>query len=198
MIDVCRSVPRNEIILFSDGWDVFYNAGPQEILDKFLAADTPVLLHAERQYWSGCEDPNFPHPRSPTSFGHVNGGGVVAYAGAFADILSAPDFWPAAAGNNQMALEHWYDHHPDTCKLDHYCHVFQWYYSGVAVDVVGDRVVNFETNSKPSIIHGCGGHAFWASEMWRRVRQLLPNRNPPLDRVTRARNDRRRVIARRR
>ena len=41
----------NKIVLFTDAYDVLYNAGPREILERFKQFNSRVLFSAEKNCW---------------------------------------------------------------------------------------------------------------------------------------------------
>jgi hypothetical protein len=175
-------LPADEIVLITDPWDVFFCAGVEEIERKFLAAETPLLFAAETNLFPPDTAALGMFPPAPTRFRYIKGGQLLGRAAALLALFQAPDFWLPPVMCDQQAYNAWWMRHPDRLKVDHRCEIFQTLFNDPAsgpgiTDVLTPEAVdgktrwrNTETGSLPAMIHGNGGTAATAAQLWIQIR----------------------------
>ena len=81
------SLPGNEVVLFTDGYDTILLGGEKEIMERYrrIAPDGGIVISAEKTCYP---DPNLAstYPMTNTPYRFLNSGGII---GTAADILSA-------------------------------------------------------------------------------------------------------------
>ena len=186
MLDRLRAMPRDEVALTTDTWDVFFCAGPEEIEAKFRAFGKGVLFCMETNPFPPENARWGEYPPGPTRWRYINGGQIMGYAGALLDLFEHPDFWDwNVIKYNQEAYNRWWMLHPDCpdFALDFYCQVFCCIYdSGLKPSIAETlevrldpaakyrRIYNRETGSYPATIHGNGQFSVQAARMWEQLR----------------------------
>lgn len=139
--------------LYTDAWDTFAMAGPEE-----LAAKMPdgLLISAERACYPYPEMA-YQYPASAPPWRYVNGGGWCGEISAFLRLYE--DQPPTTEMNDQVWLTDQFLklHREGWIKLDYQCEIFQTL--GFCPDTdffFCDRVLNTVTQAKPLFIHGNG------------------------------------------
>ena len=186
-------MPRDTIVLTTDCWDAFFAGTAAEIEAEFLRFEVGIVHAVEHYLWPADEQILSKYPPSPTAYRFINGGGMIGYAGSLLDRYEHKAFWNwPRVTINQQAYHEWLCRYPDSAKLDHYCRIFQ-----VRTDDLrtrGGRVYNKETGSRPLVVHGPGGGARKAAELWERLKQST---QADTRRIERLRAERRQILARR-
>jgi len=175
----------HELVLLTDSWDVFFCTTLQEIEETFLTFHVPVVFSMETNVFPPEVLAYGELPPSPTRWRSPNGGQVMGYAGELLKIFKSPDFWPKPLCTyNQSAYIHWWINHPNSLDfaMDCYCRLFCDLYDNQqmarpvrdALEVrIGPqgykRVYNNETEQFPCTIHGYGGFAPQAAELWQQM-----------------------------
>ncbi len=174
-------VASDDLLLYADCWDGFFCAPPEEIEAKLtaIAAGGRVALSAETNLYPGECAGWGQYPASASIFRYANAGG---FGGRAEDVLAffgAADFWPPEATCDQAAL-HWHlIHRPEPLYLDRECHLWQTLYDDgtvkpsvvpslkVRTEDGSRRIINTLTGSRPCVVHGNGGRAMEAVQLWR-------------------------------
>lgn len=157
--DYCAALPADEIVVFTDCFDVLLLAPPEKVESAFLAFNMPMVISAERNCWPMANlAPRFPQAR--TSFRYLCAGTYMGTAGAILEMMEeiGVDYLENCA--DQMELSLWYIGQKDKAILDSNCRIFQCCFMAEdALSVVDGRVVNSETKTRPLILHANGNHA---------------------------------------
>jgi hypothetical protein len=185
IIKALRDEDPNQAIVLTDAWDVFFCARTEEIKEKFLSFNKPIVLSMETNLYPAEIPERFGMtPDAPTRWRYINGGQMAGYAGALADFWENPNVWTRECCCNQEAYNRWWILHPDCpgfaldfhCKL--FCAIYDNGHCGPAVldslvpmvDASGQkRIFNKETGEWPCSIHGNGGRALEAMRLWRSI-----------------------------
>lgn len=152
MKDYVEHLHDNDIVLFTDAYDVFYADDLETITQRFLEFDKDIVFSGELY----C----YPHdqlasefPQAPTRFKYINSG---TYIGRVKELKKL---------YNHDQIEHWDDDQLYVHKcflygdfdiaIDYECYIFQTHFDGAIK--LGDQINNPETNCCSCIYHGNGG-----------------------------------------
>ena len=154
-----QDLPDNDVILFTDGYDVVYNDNLENITRKYLSFNTKVLFSAEQFIWPepSLQD-EFDQLQSSegydTKYKYLNSGtfiGVVSELKKMLDHSTVENDGDDQLFFQRALLSDKYD-----VKLDYKCYLFQTHDVDIWLDG-DDNFINDETNQSPSIYHGNGG-----------------------------------------
>ncbi len=159
----------NQIIMFVDGYDTFFQPGNQDIIKKFEMFDTPIIFSAETNCWP----PHTPacthlasYPQSPTKFRYLNAGTYIGYASAIYRMLTEILKENPNQMDDQYMLHDYFIKHPDKVSLDYKQEIFSLLYGTNAKDYHYDDktgfIMNNSTHTTPIVFHGNGGPLFKA------------------------------------
>ncbi len=163
-----QTVPPNEIIVCMDGADTLFNGNLEQLLTKFLAFDTRILLSAEKDYTYQYKVFKPLFESIVSEYRYVNAGTFMGYAvdvqQMITEVISLNQSYPHA--NDQGLLGIWaslYLHQPHIMQLDTTCSIF-WVtthdWSLLEQSAKQDaKITNPNTASHPVIIH-CVGNNF--------------------------------------
>ncbi len=180
-----RELPEDEIVLFSDSWDVVFVRSLDDLEEVFLTFDAPCVFSAEPHFLYIKPDKHKQWQRYPTAtddglYRFLNGGGWIARAGYMADMLEAIDC-PPDYTCDQTLFNGWFVEHPNSLVLDHEQKIFS-----STIFREGFEHLDFETNagflrnkqtgSAPYLVH-FGGENTMCS---RKVLDMLPFSLPRL------------------
>ena len=147
------TLPENDVVLFTDAYDVFYLFDKDDITRRFMDFQCEILFSAETEIWP---DPGMEskHPIPETKYRFLNSGGFIGRVGAlkelFAEELKPDD-------DDQLYVQRrWLE---DTTKwdmnLDYECYIFQTNEANMTIK--DGLLYNEETGCYPAIYHGNGG-----------------------------------------
>lgn len=152
----------NDIILFVDGYDVFFTAQIDEIIDRFLGFNCNILFSAELNCWPNVSLAPMFNFNTETRYKYLNSG---CYIGYVKDLKRLMQDNITDSEDDQLYFQKKYlDNKLDPVigykiELDVENYIFQCLAG--AANVVGvlpeGNLVNFETNCCPCIVHGNGG-----------------------------------------
>jgi len=184
------ALPSNDVILFTDAFDVMFTNSPDIILKEFESMDGDIIFAGECGCWPHVTiDRGRPcfesYPQSPTPYRYLNSGTWIGRAGRAAEMLAAvikeagKDF---ANANDQKLVADMFMEKRYGLRLDYHARLFQSMhmtfdkplpYCNPAedIEVVGDgRFHNKRTHSSPSVFHFNGGgkkhHLKMESKLW--------------------------------
>ena len=121
-----QTLPDEEIILFTDGYDAFMLAGEEEILAKFEGMKADLVVSAERN----CSpDPELAadYPEAPTAARYLNSGGLMGRAGHLREVLGKVRAVPSAyrfRWSNQYRWTRVFLEEPHLFHLDYHSEIF--------------------------------------------------------------------------
>jgi hypothetical protein len=136
-----QTVPRSEIILFTDGYDAAFVSGESEILQKFHKINVPVLFSAEVNCYPY---PTFSylHKETVSKFRYLNSGGFMGRAGDLIDLFRRIDHIDTAHKFHVDAMFDWSNQYrwmkaflftEELIGLDHSCEIFQTFASDLSI-----------------------------------------------------------------
>lgn len=168
-----------DVVMYIDCWDSFLCAPPAEMEAKFRTIGQPVVFAGETNlYPTECKEYG-PYPPGRSRWRYANGGGWIGYAGDLLAMYTHPEFWPKGpqCNCNQAAFNDWVVHAKGPGMVDSGCELFCCLYDDGAtkppvmsvLEVHGGFVINRETRSLPCAIHGNGGRAMEAIQLWRQI-----------------------------
>lgn len=182
------SLPSDDVLLFTDAFDVIFSGSPQDVLDTFLAENAKIIFSAECGCWPHImEDPNIclhKYPPSPTPYRFLNSGTWIGFAKEATEMLAEVMIEAGqnfANANDQKLVADMYIAGRHGIKLDFYNKLFQSMHMTLDrplprchpfedVQMQDGRWVNTRTNSRPAVIHFNGGgkqyHLQMESKMW--------------------------------
>lgn len=192
------SIPEDDLLLFTDAFDVLYTAESTRIVDVFLQRNYTILFAAECGCWPHVmDDPKVcvsGYPKSPTPYRYLNSGTWIGYA-KYAKVMLADVM--REAGNNfgnandQKLVADMFIAGKHGISLDYQCEVFQSMhrtdppplprcnpYTDLELSPE-KRWRNKRTNTYPAIFHFNGGgkehHLHMEGSVWYKS----PSHNEP-------------------
>lgn len=78
---------QDTIVLFTDSYDVVFNAGPKEIIDKFRSMKSPVVFSTEKTCWPD-DDMKGLYPETSSEYKYLNSGGFIGYGDHIFEIIN--------------------------------------------------------------------------------------------------------------
>ena len=87
MQKIIEPIPDDDIVCFIDAYDVLINGQTDEILRKFLAHRSEIVLSAELNSYPEGYDHVYPATGSKTNYRYVNSGGYIGYKRALTKIF---------------------------------------------------------------------------------------------------------------
>lgn len=152
MKDYVKDLHDEDIVLFTDAYDVFYADDLETITERFLEFNTEILFSGETVCWPQ-KNLAEQFPRSHTRFRYINSG---TYIGRVSELKKLYDY---------EKIEHWEDDQLFIHKcflygdlnisIDYECYIFQTHFEGTIK--VGNQLNNPETRCFSCIYHGNGG-----------------------------------------
>ena len=170
-------LPENDVVLFTDAYDVFFINGLQEITKRWMDASVEILFGSEASCWPD-ESMTIKHPETGLSkYRFLNSGQYIGRVGAlkdfFAERLNDSD-------DDQLYMQRvWLN---DTTKfsvgLDYEQYIFQTHEPACSVH---NELYNPITNTVPCLYHGNGGPEAKVlfMELWQTVHsKKMADKNP--------------------
>lgn len=145
-----ESLPDHDVVVFSDGFDVFWSSPVDEVVGRYLGMKAEVVFASEKYLW-----PN-KHLRFPpchTDYRYLNSGCFVGRVGELKRILQTPILDSA---DDQLYLQHQFLSGRFDIKLDYEQYIFQT--NSEAVKVIRGMIYNSDTRCYGCIYHGNGGN----------------------------------------
>jgi hypothetical protein len=170
------SIPENDLLLFTDAFDVLYTSDALNIVEIFLKRNYTILFAAECGCWPHVMDEprvcQTGYPLSPTPYRYLNSGTWIGYAKNAKIMLEEVI---QLAGNNfgnandQKLVADMFISGKHGIQLDYYCEIFQSMHRTdppplASCNPYQDLELSFEkkwknkrTNTFPAIFHFNGG-----------------------------------------
>ena len=152
MKDYVKDLHDDDIILFTDAYDVFYADDLATITERFLEFNKEIVFSGEL-FCYPQEQLASEFPNSHTRFKYINSGTYIGRVGELKKLY------------NHEKIEHWDDDQLYVHKcflygdfdidIDYECYIFQTHFEGTIK--LGDQLNNPETRCCPCIYHGNGG-----------------------------------------
>ena len=152
MKDYVKDLHDDDIILFTDAYDVFYADDLETITERFLEFGKEIVFSGEL-FCYPHEQLASEFPDAHTRFKYINSGTYIGRVGELKKLYSHEE------------IEHWDDDQLYVHKcflygdfdiaIDYECYIFQTHFEGTIK--LGDQLNNPETRCCPCIYHGNGG-----------------------------------------
>lgn len=127
LLNYLDRIDDNEIILFTDGTDTAFVSGANEILDKFLAFNAPLIFSAEVNCWPDSSLKNI-YPGNYQHFRYLNSGAFIGTAGYLKDIYRLYPITKYAINDYRWSNQYYwnliYMKEHLNIKLDNQCSIF--------------------------------------------------------------------------
>ena len=141
--------PDHDVVVFTDGFDVFWTGNVDEVVGRFLEMKEEVVFAAEKYLWP---NKHLRFPPSRTSFRYLNSGCFVGRVGELKRIL-ATEIHDSA--DDQLYLHHRFLSGLFQMKLDVEQYIFQT--NSESIIARKENIFNTETKCYGCIYHGNGG-----------------------------------------
>ena len=145
-------LPDNDIILFTDAYDVFYADDLDTIVERYLDFDCKLLFSAEAVCWPN-KDIASDFPESYTKYRYLNSGTFIGRVDELKLIIDSGTV--DNDGDDQLFYQKAFLSNKFNIKLDYEAYIFNTH----EVDVVknGSQLYNRHTETFGCIYHGNGG-----------------------------------------
>ena len=156
-------VPDNDVVIFTDGFDVFWTNTVYEVVGRFLEMKAEIVFAAEKYLWP---NKHLRFPPAPNAYRYLNSGCFIGRVGELRKLL-ATEIHDSA--DDQLYLQHKFLSGQFDIKLDYEGYIFQT--NSETVTIQKGVVFNSETRCYGCIYHGNGGKE--AKERLHRLYNLL-------------------------
>lgn len=152
MKEYIKDLPDNDIILFTDAYDVFYADDLDTIVERYEHMDSAIVFSAETICWPD-RSLSSRFPKTTTRYRYINSG---TYIGSVKELRKLfNDHTIKDNEDDQLYVHKCYLDGKYDIKLDEECYIFQTHSEKVIK--LGNQLNNLETNCCPCIYHGNGG-----------------------------------------
>ncbi len=170
-------IDGDELLLYTDGWDTFFCAYPDEIIAKFHRLGCPVVFSAEKNIWPPVVgDHPIAYPSVPTAYRYLNAGGFLGVAGRLQALIEKA----RPLDCYEMDQHLWSDCYlcnPGAILLDHQCSIFQTLFDPAIphetlmpeLALRDGRWHNVTTGTAPCVVHGNGPFCEAVNQMFERT-----------------------------
>eukprot|EP01041_Mallomonas_annulata_P005397 gene5397-10793_t len=184
-----KSLPPDDILLFTDAFDVMYTNTPDHVLSEYNSFHTDLIFGAECGCWPHVMENRtacfIGYPQAPTPYRYLNSGTWIGRAKIAANMLSnvikqaGTNFKNA---NDQKLVADMYIQNLFDIKLDFYCKLFQSMHmtldpplphcnpSEDMTIINSGHWYNKRTKSQPAVFHFNGGgkthHLQMENKIW--------------------------------
>ena len=143
-----KDLNPNDLVLFTDAYDVFYHAEIEEIVDRFYDFDCEILFAAENSCWPDSSLEN-KFPKSHTPYRYLNSGTFIGTVREISDVLK-----PEIQNNDddQLFIHKQFLSGKYNIKLDYEQYLFMTY--DESVTNLRGNLYNPITNCVGCIFHG--------------------------------------------
>lgn len=147
------TLPENDIVLFTDAYDVFYQFDLDTVVRRYLDFSVEILFGAEKVCWPD-ESMAAQHPTPHTEYRYLNSGTFIGRVGAlkelFAENLLDDD-------DDQLYVQRIWLHDTTaySMNLDYEGYIFQTHEPNMVMQ--NNMLYNPSTGCYPAIYHGNGG-----------------------------------------
>ena len=144
-----KPLPDHDVVIFTDGFDVFYANDIYEIVGRFLEMKEEVVFAAEKYLWP---NKHLRFPPCETPYRYLNSGCFIGRVGELKAILLRMIHDSA---DDQEYLHHIYLSGAFNIVLDHEQYIFQT--NSEAVTIKQGTIFNTDTKCYGCVYHGNGG-----------------------------------------
>lgn len=150
--DHLNNLPDKDVVLFVDGYDVFFNSNLEEIVGRYVGFNTKILFSSEKTCWPDESIANM-FPICDTEYRYLNSGTFIGEVEELKRLLadSIEDNQDDQLFIQKRFLTGDYD-----IKLDYEQYIFATHDTDVAYDLKNELLYNPNTKSFSCIYHGNG------------------------------------------
>ena len=192
--DFTSNLNNNDIILFTDAYDVLFTDEPHIIKQKYLEFNSSIVFSAECGCWPHIMDGRIcfdKYPMSPTPYRYLNSGAWIGRAKQAQNMLNYVMIQAGANfanANDQKLMGDIYIEGKYDIKLDFYSKIFQSMHMTLDKPLPycdptkhiklnkHNNFINTLTNTKPAIYHFNGGgkrvHLSMEKSIWYKKNSL--------------------------
>ena len=146
----------NDIILFSDSYDVIFLSDENEILEKYNEFNCDIVFGAEKTCWPDVSLSSY-FSESDTVYKYLNSGGFIGNAKTIKLYIENNC---SNTQDDQLFMQQSYFKYKNITKLDTTAKIFQTSSNDILDDVytLNNRIINKLYNTKPCHLHGNGSN----------------------------------------
>lgn len=145
-----NDLPDNDVILFTDAFDVFYQAELDFIVRRYLSMHKEVVFAAEDNLWP---DTSVLHPPHYSKYKYLNSGAFIGRVGTLRKMLGD---YIHETDDDQLYLQKTFLEPIYNCGLDYEAYIFQCWDDALVIQ--DGRVYNPIYGGYPCVIHGNGDY----------------------------------------
>ena len=149
-----KSYESDDIILFSDSYDVIFLSGEEEIMKKYNEIQSDVVFAGEKTCWPNVSMKSIFKDKGP--YKYINSGGFIGKVGVIREIIGI-DFEDTY--DDQYLIHSRYEQFIDSIKIDTECSIFQTSCNDtedLEILFERNRIKNKLYNTLPCHYHGNG------------------------------------------
>lgn len=144
-----NKLPDNDVILFTDSYDVFFSSNLDTIVSRYLGYKKEVIFSAEKSLWP---DKTLRFPTAHTPFRYLNSGTFIGRVGEIKRMLAEPI---ERHEDDQLYIQKQFLTGRFSAVLDTECYIFCTHEPGAKI--AKGRIYNPITGCYGCIYHGNGG-----------------------------------------
>ncbi|MDB4435697.1 glycosyltransferase family 25 protein [bacterium] len=168
-----NTLPDSDVVLFTDAYDVIYNADIQEITRRYLGFKKKVVFSAEQYIWPDKSLAD-KFPQCDTKYKYLNSGTFIGRVDELKRIVADSEI--AEYEDDQLFYQKAFLSGKYDIALDSECYIFQTHDTDTYFEYDQKKVFNPITNAYSCIYHGNGGNEAKThfDGMVRSVKQVTP------------------------
>ena len=175
-----QNLPDNDVVLFTDAYDIVYNENLNQIVRRYMSFNTKVLFAAEQFIWPNKKlKKKFDKAQSETDFDtkykYLNSGMFIGVVSELKRILEHEEL--ENDSDDQLFFQNAFLSGNYDIKLDYECYIFQCHENNIWISD-NNQYVNSETSCRPCIYHGNGGEE--AKEKLEEITNIVNSKSPEL------------------
>ena len=147
-----NKLPDNDVILFTDAYDVFYADNLETITERYLGFNCKVLFSAEQYCWPDA-DLEHVFPDAPTKYRFLNSGTFIGEVGELKKMLATDSV--DDDGDDQLYYQKLFLSGKFDIQLDYEGYIFQTHEANTTM--LEGQLFNPLTGCCSCIYHGNGG-----------------------------------------
>ena len=151
--DYVNTLPDNDVVLFTDAYDVFYADDLETITERYLDFNTKAVFSAELYCYPDDSIAN-EFPESHTPYRYLNSGTFIAQVGELKKMFASSTV--ADDGDDQLYYQKLLLSNEFDMTLDYEGYIFQTHEDATGINSSG-QLFNPITNCCACIYHGNGG-----------------------------------------
>ena len=154
MKDYLENIDNNDVVLFTDAYDVFYADDLETIHERYLDMGSKVIFSAEKICWPNSKmADSFPEPPIKTDYKYLNSGTYIGKASELKKIMN--EFEIKDDDDDQLYCQQIFLEGKYDIALDYECYIFQT--NNPDIKKLDNQLHNEELQICPCIYHGNGG-----------------------------------------